>query len=226
MRFRGYNRFANIKSFFHLSPPTQSPASATKFYEKLEPIASMLRVNFQSIITPATQVSIDEIIVRFIGRSKDTVMMRGKPCSIGYNVLALCEGGYCYGFIFSSPKSGYFGVSANPVNGVLSLSGSPSDSSILSMVKELSKTSKAVLHLMLQLSRNLFFTLYCDNLFSNVDLFHILRYYGASACGTARSTSKNWPRIFKNKIKRKTTRLLFNFQIGVIVHDDVCALVW
>ena len=224
-RFRGHNRFAQIKSFFHLSPPTNSRLPATRFFEKVEPIASILMANFQSVITPATSVSIDEIIVRFTSRSKHTIMMRGKPCPVGYNVLALCEAGYLYDFIFSSPKTGYSGVPANPTEGVISTTN-PSDPFITAMIMDLKKTSRAVLFLMLQLPRHLFFSLYCDNLFSNTDLFHILRYFGISAYDTARSNSKNWPQIFRDKIKRKTTRLPFNHQTAVVVHNDVCAVVW
>ena len=108
MRFQGYNRFSNIKSFFHLSPPSGSRLPMSRYYEKLELVASLLRARFQAIITPATSVSIDEIIVRFTGRSKHTIMMRGKPYPVGYNILALCEAGYCYGFQFSSPVTPFF----------------------------------------------------------------------------------------------------------------------
>lgn len=140
MRFCGYNRF-------HLLPPsTRLPA--TKFYEKLEPVALILRINFQSIITPATSVSIDEIMVRFTGRSKHTVMMRGKPCPVGYNILALCEAGYLYSFIFSSPQLGSFGLPANLADESTALRKMP-DFFITTMIKDLSKTSRAVLYLML-----------------------------------------------------------------------------
>lgn len=113
MRFQGHNRFSNIKGFFHLSP-SGSRLPMSRYYEKLEPIAYLLRARFQAVITPATSVSIDEIIVRFTGRSKHTIMMRGKPCPVGYNVLALCKAGYCYGVQFSSPITHFFGVPTNP----------------------------------------------------------------------------------------------------------------
>ena len=103
MKFMGFNRFANIKRFFHISPPVEGPLPMTRFFENLEPIASIVRNNFQRTAIPATSVSIDEIIVQCTGRSKHTIMMRGKPCPVGYNVLAVCEASYCYGFLFSSP---------------------------------------------------------------------------------------------------------------------------
>ena len=75
----------------------------TKYYKKLEPVASIVVAMFQEIAIPATSVSMDEIIVRCTGRSKHTIMMRGRPYPVRHNVLAVCEAGYCYGFLFSSP---------------------------------------------------------------------------------------------------------------------------
>ena len=153
-------------------------------------------------------------------------MMRGKPCPVGYNVLALCEAGYCYSFIFSSPITGFFNL-PSPTQQVLEAERrKSSDNIITSMITSLSKTSRAVLYLMMQLPLDSFFTLYCDNLFSNADLFYVLRYYGISACGTARSGSKKWSQLFRDKIKRKTTRLPFHFQSAQVIHGDVCAIVW
>lgn len=100
-----------------------------------------------------------------------------------------------------------------------------SDNVITSMITSLSKTSRAVLYLMMQLPNNLFFNLYCNNLFSNVDLFHVLKYYGIFAYRTAWLRSKNWPQLFRNKIKQKTTCLPFNFQTVQVVHGDVCAVI-
>lgn len=226
MKFQGFNQFANIKKFFHVSPPNNC-LPMSRFYKKLEPVASTIRARFQAVAIPATMVSIDEIMVRCTGRSKHTVMMRGKPCPIGYNVLALCEAGYCFGFIFSSPVTGFFKLPGPAeLSSIEARRRKPSDNAITSMIASLSKTFRAVLYLMMQLPCNLFYTLYCDNLFSNANLFHILRYYGISACGTARSGSKNWPQLFRDKIKRKTTRLPFNFQTAQVVHNDVCAVVW
>lgn len=151
--------------------------------------------------------------------------MRGKPCPVGYNIFTLCEAGYFYGFLFNSPNTSFFDLPINSIEGVISRLHSPNMITTL-IITELSKTSRAVLYLMLQLFQHLFFTLYCDNLFSNVNLFHILCHYDISACGTAQSTPKNWLKIFKDKINWKTTHLLFNFQTVEVVHDNVCAVIW
>lgn len=213
-RFRGRTRFEQIKRYFHISPPVES-LPRSRFYEKLEPLASLVKESFKRVLLPATPVAVDEMIIRFTGRSKHTIMMRGKPVPVGYNVLALCEAGYCWTWLFTSPL----------VHVALNQCGREGVQS--SIVPEaLPKLSKSVLNLALQLPQHHFFQLYCDNLFSNADLFHFLRAHGIAATGTARSTSRNWPQNFKQRINRKTTRFPFNSQFAEVVYGDVCAIVW
>ena len=175
LKFMGFNRFSNIKRFFHVAPFLQGNLPMTRYYKKIEFVASMIKTKFQAVMTTATIVSIDELIVQFTGRSKHTIMTRGKPCPVGYNVLALCEAGYCYGFLFSSPVTRLFKL-PSPAVQVTQLATRRHylpDSTITSMINSLSKTSRAVLHLMAELPGDYFFTLYCNNLFSNANLFHI-----------------------------------------------------
>jgi hypothetical protein len=100
---------------------------------------------------------------------------------------------------------------------------------IMAVKKLLGKLSKKVLHLLLQLPyQTTFFTVYTDNLFSNADLFHVLRAYSIAACGTARAKCRGWPKIFKSAINRKTTRLSYNQQYTTtsVEYSDVAAAVW
>lgn len=108
MNFQGFNRFANIKSFFHVSPHVEDTLPMTRLYENLELVESIGRANLLGIAIAATSVSTDEIFVRCTGRSKHTVMMRGKPCPVGYNALVVCEARHCYGSILRSPITGVF----------------------------------------------------------------------------------------------------------------------
>ncbi|EGP84536.1 uncharacterized protein MYCGRDRAFT_95983 [Zymoseptoria tritici IPO323] len=58
-------RFQQIKAALHLEDPSSTPS-----------------------------VSLDEVLIRFTGRSFYVVNMRSKPTPIGYYILALCERGY------------------------------------------------------------------------------------------------------------------------------------
>ena len=44
--------------------------------------------------TPRTEVSIDEAMIRFHGRSRDTFKMPNKPIDEGYKVFCLADRGY------------------------------------------------------------------------------------------------------------------------------------
>jgi hypothetical protein len=215
-RFLGYTRFEQLKRYFHISEPF-AHLPQQRFYEKLEPLASILKEAFMRVVRPATAVSVDEMIIRFKGRSRHTIMMRGKLVPVGYNVLSLCERGYFYCFMFTSPwvkVSNEIGLVPNWMPEAI-------------MSRGLSKLAKSVLYLCKQLPYTTrFYTLYCDNLFSSPDLFHVLRAYGIAACGTARSTCRNWPAIFRRNIERKRTRIPYNTQYVKAVHGDVAAIVW
>ncbi|KAG9069660.1 hypothetical protein KI688_008982 [Linnemannia hyalina] len=62
-----------------------------------------------------------------------------------------------------------------------------------------------------------------DNYFSNVDLFKYLRSLQICACGTARVSSKNFPKAPKVD---KTDDHEWNTLSGVIVDNAVLAAVW
>ena len=72
-------------------------------------MASQLKANFKRYVEPRSVVSIDEIMLRFTGRSLHTVVLRGRPVPLGYGILALCDAGYVYGFLFDSLKAPFEG---------------------------------------------------------------------------------------------------------------------
>jgi hypothetical protein len=82
-------RFQQIKRYFHVSPPI-----TTQWYMKLEPLSSLLRTKFQAYVVLGQNVSFDEMIVPFAGRSKHTLKMKNKPVKEGFKIWALCDHGY------------------------------------------------------------------------------------------------------------------------------------
>ncbi|CAG8849179.1 531_t:CDS:1, partial [Racocetra persica] len=68
----------------------------------VEPLATHIRDVFKSVYLPKSQVSIDEMIARFRGRSGYTVRIKNKPTPERYKILSLCDSGYTYCFIFTS----------------------------------------------------------------------------------------------------------------------------
>lgn len=153
-------RFEQIKRYFHISEPFEH-LSRHEWYRKLLPLADQLKERFQTLMVPASDVSIDEMMVRFVGRSFHTVQVPGKPIPKGYKILVLSERGYTYDFLFTSRVDSFSGLE-NPDH---------YDKPI-----QLSPTSRAVLKMCLHLPYETnSFTLYCDNYFSNIPLFQVLR---------------------------------------------------
>ena len=174
--------FEQIKHFFHISEPVSSLLQSNWYY-KLLPLAHDLETRFQLYLILATAVAIDEMMIGFVGRSFHTIAIPGKPIPLCYKVLALAEKGYTFGFIFTSHTESFSSQNSIPN---------------YTHPTKLSPTFQAVLKMCLQLPyQQNRFTLYCDNLFSNIPLFHVLGSYGISACGTACTNSAEFPEVLK-----------------------------
>ncbi|CAB5337296.1 unnamed protein product [Rhizophagus irregularis] len=91
--------FEQIKRFMHISDCTVQPPF---WYSKVDPLATHIQTISKSICMPSSNISVDEIIVRFSGRSTHTVRIKNKPTPEGYKILSLCDAGYTYSFIFTS----------------------------------------------------------------------------------------------------------------------------
>jgi Transposase IS4 len=95
MEFISYYRYQQIMRYFHISPPPQTTTSiTTSWYMKLEPLATLLRTKFQAYVILGQNVSFDEMMVPFSGRSRHTLKMPNKPISEGFKVWALCDHRY------------------------------------------------------------------------------------------------------------------------------------
>jgi len=103
MEFMTYYRFQQIKRYFHVSP-----LITTHWHMKLEPLASLLRTKFQDYVVLRQNVSFDEMMVPFSGRSQHTLKIKNKPVSEGFKVWALCDHGYLWDFLFYSCTSSKF----------------------------------------------------------------------------------------------------------------------
>jgi hypothetical protein len=100
-------RFQQIKRFLHISTPSQKLDKKTKeWWYKLKPLTTNFRENCQKYYTPDSKVSIDEIMIRFFGRTNHTIKMPNKPIKQGYKVFALAEHGYIWSFFWSSRQYG------------------------------------------------------------------------------------------------------------------------
>jgi len=195
-------RFQQIKRFLHISVHGTQNGN---YYAKVEPLLSHIRKTSQSIYRPSSNMSVDEMIIRFLGRSPHTFRMKGKPTPEGFKILALCDYGYTWTFLPVSriAKSKEIEVSEN----------------------KLGDAAHSVIHLIKQLPfKTQAFNIYMDRFFSSVPLFEYLRSEGIGACGTVRPNTTRYPKQLKLK-RSEEKRLDWNVISGVVV-DDILALLW
>ena len=173
-------RFEQIKWYFHISPPTNNPQP---WYIKLSPLFEHLWRLFKQFYIPSQNVSVDEMMVLCTGRSLHTVRMPNKPVGEGYKIFALYDHGYTWDFLFTSRSEGKLfmwfivGFMWLMLVGIAELNQEPLLSPTSSAVLQLAKTLPYESHE---------FSLFCDNLFSKLELFSQLKELGIRACGTTR----------------------------------------
>jgi len=64
-------RFEQIKRYFHVSVPYES-LPRSEWYQKVEPLSGNLSSKFQKFIIPASNIAVDEMMVRFTGKRSET----------------------------------------------------------------------------------------------------------------------------------------------------------
>jgi hypothetical protein len=171
------NWFEDLKRYLHISDP-RSPGNSNKddsedkapdvsigWWYKLEPVVSEFRSFCLKYWIPGLNLSIDEMMVRFFGRSKHTFKVPNKPIKEGYKIFALCEAGYTYYFIWSSKSESYGELIKLP---------------------DLSPTESMVYQLAQKLPKDIPYIIYMDNLFTRVPLLRKLRAINIGACGITR----------------------------------------
>jgi len=99
-------QFQQIKRYLHVEPVRIERRTDSDWCRKIEPLHSILQPRFQRALMPGSNISLDEMMVRFGGRSKHTYRMPSKPISEGYRILALFWEGYTWNWLYTSRVSG------------------------------------------------------------------------------------------------------------------------
>ena len=94
MQYMTFFRFEQIKRYLHISPTTPTCIPTNQWYLKLAPLFNILCTQFKAYVVIGQNVSFDEIMVPFTGRSWHTIKIKNKPVSEGFKLCALCYRGY------------------------------------------------------------------------------------------------------------------------------------
>jgi hypothetical protein len=88
-----YYRYTQIKRYFYIAVPVSTDQNLP-WYEKLSPFYKRLDKQFKVFYIPLQNVSINEMMKAFTGRSIHTIKMLNKPVKEGYKMWALADHGY------------------------------------------------------------------------------------------------------------------------------------
>jgi len=182
-RFMPRNRFQALYRRFCIWDPTETKSTV---FQKVAEWSQYIQLRSIEYWKPASSVSIDEAMVRFTGRSKDTVHLPSKPIPIGYKVWVVADSGYFLQWSFH--RKGY-----GPVNydAIPSLGLAPTQGIVADLLRRLPPPP----------STSHGYHCYMDNLFATPQLFEYLRSQGIAATGTTRPA-----RIDSNQLQKLRTQ--------------------
>src|SRR6478735_9929735 len=130
--------------------------------------------------SPGTNLTVDECMIPFTGRSKETTVVKNKPTPVGFKVWVIAQQGFFLQWLWH--------VKASPYKAVIVELPTPTPYGKKGKLRTeipLNNTQSVVVHLLKRLSAQTHHV-FTDNLFSSPQLFRLLRQLGHGATGTAR----------------------------------------
>ena len=169
------DRWHQLKRYLKISNLiTDLDSSGLQWYTKLKPLYSDFINSSQTYMVSGRDVSVNEQLILFKGRSRHIMNMGIKAASHGFKIYSLCVQNYLYNFLFTSKVSKI---------------------SLLEKIKGLSDSSSMVLQLAKSLPKPYSYVVYMDNFFTNVKLYTALKELGIGACRTAKNESRFSPEL-------------------------------
>jgi Transposase IS4 len=159
------------------------------WWDKLEPIFSILREKCALYWLPSTNLTVDEIMLKFEGRTTQKITIPGKPIPTGFKIFALGDSGYTLNWECTRP-----GIAEGILREKKRISVSIPNSSISSL---LNPTQSVVIRLISCLSiyikNGLSFYLFLDNLFVCWKSAMALKERGIAVTRTVRKGASGYP---------------------------------
>jgi hypothetical protein len=174
-----------------------------------------------SVWKPGRDLAVDEIIVRFEGRSKDTTTVPNKPTPTGYKVWGVAQRGFLIVWNWHTPgiKNGPVGVRTPRELGGTKKEG-----------KGGNKTQAVVLHLLNRLPKppqGSGYHVYLDNLFVSTRFVQYARSKGVAITGTCRDTGGVIKELLELKKKDKKDVIPWGETYSMYTpNGEVCHIGW
>jgi Transposase IS4 len=203
-KFMCRDRFEQIHRFFSLNDEnTIPPPPNAPWFHRIQRISELIRQACQDAYTPSSHIAIDEAMVAFKGRSKDTVKLKGKPIDTGYKLWCIGDHGYVWSWLFHSKAEGVESVSQKTSWPRLRSAGQNATESI-----DLAPTFALVLRLAEKLPKAYKYCIYLDNLFLNVPVAQCLLAMGIYCISTTRKKAAGFPSHLQQYVNNNSNTLL------------------
>nr|XP_006812366.1 PREDICTED: piggyBac transposable element-derived protein 4-like [Saccoglossus kowalevskii] len=174
------NRFIKNSQYLHLSDfvsePNRTDPNRDRLY-KVRPIIDLVRKTFPEHFYPFKEISVDEAMCKFKGRSHMIQYMPGKPVKWGFKIWSVA----CPRTGYTFDMSPYTGKKSTPEKGL-------------------------GYQVVCDLTQQYFYFghhIYYDNFFSSVQIALDLYSKDTYICSTIRKNSKGLPGEIKNSVKMK-----------------------
>jgi Transposase IS4 len=213
------NRFESILSNFHFKDRGLNPIQGN-WWDKLEPIFSILRQKSSFYWIPSTNLTVDEIMLKFEGRTAQKITIPGKPIPTGFKIFALGDSGYTYNWECTRP-----GLAEGVLTEKKRISVFIPNSTTFTL---LNPTQSVVIRLISCLSiyiqNGLSFHLFLDNLFVCWKSAMALKERGIAVTGTVRKGASGYPpRLLQLK---KVNRGLVWGALQASIIGGICCWLW
>jgi hypothetical protein len=184
------NRREDILQMLHFLDRGEGPHLKMPYWHKYGKIHPYLRQKFQFYWEPGSRITVDEIMIRFEGRSHGVTTIPGKPVPTGFKFFALANIGYILNWECTAP-------------GILEGENDEDISSRIISIPEksiftkLSNTQAVVQRLVSPLwpfiTSEYGYHLYLDNLFVSWKLCYLFKQKGMAVTGTCRKGACGYP---------------------------------
>lgn len=165
-------KWQQIKRYLHISnPDTDGDSAESAWTDKIEPLLGDFLKASQKHLTPGRDVSFDELLELFKGRSKHTLQIDCKAVGKDFKAYVLCSGSYLFDLTWSSKTEGISGLDLTKTEG-------------------LPETQAIVVQMLERLPHPWFYVVYLDNFFASVKLAkHLRNEMSIALVGTCKSGS-------------------------------------
>lgn len=188
---------------------------------KLEYVLSNLRQKCQKYWIPGSRLTVDEIILRYKGRTTQKIQIPGKPIDCGFKLFGLSCGGYIYTWEATKPGLNEgFSLDRNKYSVTIPNTDiktflTPTQATVIRLANSLAG---------LQIQGHRFY-LYLDNLFVSWKLYYYFSLRDIAVTGTVRKGAAGYPpRLLV--LKNASTALAWGAIQATVLVGNVAAFLW